>query len=444
VIVVGTVLHDTYRIERPLGRGAMGSVYRAAHLRVPRPYAIKVLESIGDVDKAFSRFRREAEICSQLGHPNIVEVFDFNRTAEGQAYFVMELLEGHSLAVELQRAAAPLPAARVLEILTPVASALMAAHAAGVIHRDLKPSNIFLARKGPAEVVKVLDFGVSKILGALDLTTQGEVLVGTPAYMSPEQASGETRLIDPRSDQFSLATIAYEMLSGRRAFGDRGETPYVTLHKIVSTEPAPLPTLPAPLWAALETALKKAPDERYQDVATFVEALAHGVSHPQAAPLRPAPPVSSPALAVAPSPLRWWIGAAAGLLLALVALLVAYQWRQAHAHRPAPTLPPGSALPSSTTAAPLPPPTPPAALTQLSLVATPPQARLVLLGADGMSSIVPGPWTAEAARVLRWLPGRRPLAAHLEADGYEPADVTLPSDGHSDTATIHLTRRKHP
>jgi serine/threonine-protein kinase len=311
----------------------------------------------------------------------------------------------------------------------------MAAHAAGVIHRDLKPSNIFLARKGPVEVVKVLDFGVSKIVGALDLTTQGEVLVGTPAYMSPEQASGETRTLDPRSDQFSLATIAYEMLSGRRAFGERGETPYMTLHKIVSTEPAPLANLPAPVWAALETALRKAPDARYGDAATFVEALAHGVAHPEAPALKPLP--SSPAIPAAHEPAtarRWWIGGAALLLLLVAGALVATQpWRRLHA-RPAPE-------------ASLPEPAPvalPATPTQLSLVATPPEARLVLRGADGMASIVPGPWSADAARVLRWPPGRRPLSAHLEADGYEPAEVPLPADGHGAAVTVNLTRRKHP
>src|SRR5262249_29443103 len=159
-----------------------------------------------DVERSFSRFRREAEISSRLGHPHIVEVFDFNRTDDGQAYFVMELLEGRDLAAEL-RAAAPLELRRVVEIVNPIASALHAAHAAGVIHRDLKPSNVFLARRGEYEVVKVLDFGVSKVMGALDLTSQDESLIGTPAYMSPEQATGQARQIGAPSDQFSLASI---------------------------------------------------------------------------------------------------------------------------------------------------------------------------------------------------------------------------------------------
>src|SRR5262249_35665390 len=156
----------------------------------------------GDDDRSFARFKREAEISSRLGHPNIVEVFDFNRTDDGQAYFVMELLEGRDLAVELRPGTA-LPLRRRVEILEPVASALHAAHTAGVIHRDLKPSNIFLGQKGAYEVVKVLDFGVSKVLGGIDLTSNDEAIIGTPAYMSPEQARGSGKEVDARSDQFS-------------------------------------------------------------------------------------------------------------------------------------------------------------------------------------------------------------------------------------------------
>src|SRR5262249_40021427 len=155
-------LHDTYRIEAMLGRGGMGVVFRASHLRIPRAYAIKVLrQNVDDLDVAFARFRREAEIRSKLGHPNIVEVHDYNRTADGYAYYVMEYLEGEDLGAYLKRSG-PLSIERALAIVEPVASALMVTHASGVVHRDLKPENIFLCQKGASEVVKVLDFGVSK------------------------------------------------------------------------------------------------------------------------------------------------------------------------------------------------------------------------------------------------------------------------------------------
>jgi serine/threonine-protein kinase len=438
VIAVGTVLHDTYRVEGQIGRGAMGVVFRVSHMRLPRDFAVKVLGShIRDDDTAFSRFRREAEISSRLGHPNIVEVFDFNRTEDGQAYFVMELLDGHDLATELKQKSRMAPA-RVLEVLSPVASALSAAHAAGVIHRDLKPSNIFLGRKGTQEVIKVLDFGVSKILGALDLTTQSEALVGTPVYMSPEQAQpGGAQNVDARSDQFSLASIAYELLSGRRAFGAPGDMPYLALYKVVNQEPLPIAELAPAIQQVLSRALAKAPDERFPDVAAFIDALERAVASPDG-------PISLPATPRRARVARrrlWMAGLGAGGL-ALAGVLVAVVPRPHRA--PPPTPKPLIPTPQPQDPKPALRPPPPPLQTEWSLVIKPENARVVLRTADGTTRTLPGPWSAAAARVVRWTAAERPQQVRAEADGYDALELPLPTEGTRTAASVSLIRRRAP
>ena len=384
--------------------------------------------SVSDDNRSFARFRREAEISSRLGHPNIIEVFDFNRTDDGQAYFVMELLEGRDLAAEL-RAGTALPLRRVMEILDPVASALSAAHAAGVIHRDLKPSNIFLGQKGAHEIIKVLDFGVSKVLGALDLTSNDESLIGTPAYMSPEQARGQAKEIDARSDQFSLASIAYEMVSGSHPFKVAGSTPFVTLYKIQKQDPPPLDGVPPPLAAALHKALAKAPEERFADVAAFAAALRESLGAP----------ATGAAPAVRRAPARRRTVAIAGGVVALVgAAATAIVVR----HAPAPPQLKAAPVPEPVAAAPLVLPVP--APARLSLSVSPPQARVVWIAADGTQSATLGPWPAGEPRLFSWPPGQRPRSAHVEADGYEPAPVALPDEGTTNEATVRLVRRPPP
>jgi serine/threonine-protein kinase len=297
MIAVGTVLHDTYRLDALIGQGGMGSVFRATHLRVPRPYAIKVLEArIAEREGAFQRFRREAEVCSRLGHPNIVEVYDFNRTEDGHSYYVMELLEGRDLAQAIADEA-PMPLARVLEILEPVASALLAAHRADVVHRDLKPQNLFLAQKAGREQAKILDFGISKIVGSVDQQTRSESVMGTPLYMSPEQARGDSKHVDPRADQFALGAIAYEMLSGRRAFKGGDESPFTILYRIVNGEPDQLFEAGEPVAEVIERALAKDPARRFADVGAFVAALAEAGRVAPSEPWRRPTPAAAPAVA---------------------------------------------------------------------------------------------------------------------------------------------------
>jgi serine/threonine-protein kinase len=270
VISVGTILHDTYRIEEELGRGGMGRVFAAAHTRLPRRFAVKVLMQAAD-GQSLRRFKREAEICSQIGHQHIVEVFDFNEV-DGTPYIVMELLDGESLRKAFERT--PVPARTfAIQLVQEVGKALGAAHAAGVVHRDLKPENIFICREDGQQKFKVLDFGISKIIGARSLQTREDMLLGTPGYMSPEQARGDVQSVSERADQFALASIVYEALSGHAAFVAPEDTPYTVLYKIVHREPAPLFGQSAEVQRVLARALAKQPEDRYQNVGEFTEAM---------------------------------------------------------------------------------------------------------------------------------------------------------------------------
>ena len=234
----GVVLGDTYIVGRRIGRGAMGDVYEAQHVRLPGHFAVKLLlpELQGNQD-AFARFCREAEIMSQLRHPNIVQIFDFNVAPDARPYFVMEYLQGRDLEARLRAGPLPLPA--VTRVVGAVSSALALAHAHGVVHRDLKPANVFLATVDGQtdELVKVLDFGISKVRAAAAQISQAVDLLGTPSYMSPEQARGQTDAIDGRTDQFALAAIAYRMLTGQDPF--QGDDTAAVLYQVVHEDPPP-------------------------------------------------------------------------------------------------------------------------------------------------------------------------------------------------------------
>ncbi len=278
-IHVGTVLGETYEITDLLGQGGMGAVWAAKHLRLPgKRVAIKVLHGLAANDReSYARFRREAEIASRIGHPNIVTVHDFNVLASGTPYLVLEYLEGEDLAHRLERGKIAQPAA--LAIARQIGSALHAAHKADVVHRDLKPGNVFLvATEIGGELVdqvKVLDFGISKIRGSQTVQTQDAVLLGTPQYMAPEQALGKNTEIDARTDVFALGAIVYEMLSGRAAF--MGATLAEVVFKVVYDKQAPLgqlePELPRNIVDAVEQALAKDPNARFADVGAFINAL---------------------------------------------------------------------------------------------------------------------------------------------------------------------------
>jgi TolB-like protein/Tfp pilus assembly protein PilF len=261
-----------YRVVALLGRGGMGEVYRAHDERLGRDVAVKVLRSGQRASPALQkRFETEAKAVGSLNHPNVVAVFDAGEE-DGCPYLVTELLEGETLAERLRKGAFA-PAAAV-EVALAVARALEAAHAVGVVHRDLKPANVFVTKDGR---IKVLDFGLAKWTqpdAVSRESTMPGALLGTPGYMSPEQARGEAA--DGRSDLFSLGALLYEMLCGSAPF--RRSSPVEDLHAILHEDPPPLEAsrrgIPRNLETVVRRCLAKKPDDRFQSAHEVVEALA--------------------------------------------------------------------------------------------------------------------------------------------------------------------------
>lgn len=254
-----------YQIEAALGKGGMGMVYRGYDPLLDRRVAIKVLAPHLVWEEGFvERFLREARAAARIKHPNIVTVYDVGQEQD-QFYFVMEYLEGQTLADYIHQRGA-LPPVEVLTILRPLADALDYAHQHGLVHRDIKPGNILI---GSGQRVTLTDFGIARAAEETRLTTAGTIM-GTPEYMSPEQAWGDE--VGPQTDLYSLAVVAYEMLSGRVPFS--GTTPHAVLYKQIHEPPPPLresrPELPAGLETVLARALDKAPDKRYATAKDFV------------------------------------------------------------------------------------------------------------------------------------------------------------------------------
>lgn len=274
--MIGRTFDEKYRLDEKLGVGGMGTVYRATHLLIDRPVAIKVLNSRFVEDEAAQiRFRREARAAGRLQHANAVTVTDFGATADGFVYLVMELLQGRTLREVLAREA-PLDTARAVSVMLQISDAVGAAHQAGIIHRDLKPANIFIAQRPdmPA-TVKVLDFGIAKLAAeALEeddhmTLTQVGVMIGTPRYMSPEQCDGIQ--LTPASDVYSLGIILYEMLTGMTPF--TGSTPLAVAMKHSTTPPLPpseiVAAIPPPIEAVVLHALEKNPADRPANAQEF-------------------------------------------------------------------------------------------------------------------------------------------------------------------------------
>src|SRR5512136_2295410 len=266
-----------YEIGALIGAGGMGEVYRARDTRLERDVAIKVLpaEFAADPDR-LRRFEHEARAVAALDHPNILAVHDVG-DHEGAPYLVAELLEGETLRERLQ--AGVLPVRKAVDYALQMARGLAAAHDKGIIHRDLKPENLFVTKDG---IVKILDFGLARQAlvapgedthsPTLQRETGPGVVLGTVAYMSPEQARGET--VDHRSDLFSLGSVLYEMLSGRRAF--HGDSSVETLNAILKEEPPELPAdrqIPPLLDRLVRHCLEKKPEDRFQSARDLVYEL---------------------------------------------------------------------------------------------------------------------------------------------------------------------------
>jgi serine/threonine protein kinase len=274
----GALIGKRYRLDRLIGSGGMGEVFAGTDTVLARSVAIKIVDAVDARRAEETRvvFLQEARIAAAIAHPAIVRILDFGVHGELLPFIVMELLEGETLADLLTRRRS-LPRAWVLDVAARVLQGLAAAHAAAVIHRDVKPENIFLAETESGLSPKILDFGISKTLdnrGRATVTTQQGHVVGTPAYMSPEQARG-VRHIDPRTDVYSMGVVLYELLTGDVPFSS--ENPGDLLLMIMTAEPEPIarraPDLARPICDVVMRALAKDPDDRYADAADMLEHL---------------------------------------------------------------------------------------------------------------------------------------------------------------------------
>jgi len=288
----GELLEGKYQIREPIGEGGMGVVYEAEHVALGLVVAVKVLHpSEPNAPHVIERFKTEARSAANIRHPNVVEVTDFGLTPDLRPFFVMEHLQGESLAQRLEREQ-QLPERTAVEVADQILSGLSTAHSAGVVHRDLKPENVFLAKTaGLGETVKLLDFGVARIIGGADIEphevtaapvraspggkplTQQGIVLGTPGYLAPEAARGAPA--DLRTDLFSVGVILYEMLAGRRPF--RGDTIdeiiESTLDKPVASPRALRPDLNPAMERLVITSLAKNPDDRFQSAEEFLTHL---------------------------------------------------------------------------------------------------------------------------------------------------------------------------
>jgi len=275
-----------YQLVRAIGAGGMGTVFVAEHILLGRRAAIKMLlPALSTRPDIVDRFFKEARATSIVNHPGVVQVFDFGYHVNGSAYLVMELLEGEPLSARLHRVG-KLSAAEALGIVLQVAAALSATHACGIVHRDLKPDNVFLT----STQVKLLDFGVCKLVGDRTITQNG-VMIGTPVYMAPEQCQGELG-VDARSDIYGLGCVLFHALTGRVPFDHEGLGNLVVAH-LLHEPPAPsafAPELPPAIDDIVLRCLAKAPEDRFQsaaDLAIAIDAVLSG--------LTPAPSVALPA-----------------------------------------------------------------------------------------------------------------------------------------------------
>jgi serine/threonine-protein kinase len=375
--IIGTVLAGRYEVLRRIGEGGMGAVYEARHALIGKRVAVKVLlEKFHAKSDFVARLLQEARLASSIGHENIVDVTDFGTTDDGRSFVVMEFLDGESLA-DLERREAPLPIERSLRIARQAASALGAAHAKGIFHRDVKPENLYLVRRGDADFVKVVDFGISKAVkpggdeGAESyrLTHTG-LLLGTPLYMSPEQARGEEDL-DHRVDIWALGVLLYECLTGEVPF--RANNYLQIISQVLTHEPQsparlrPELGIPDAVDAVVMRAMDKDRTRRYQSMSELERDLERLLAGDQNVGLPPvvagtAPPRMAP---------RWPLALTAGALLS-VGVSLALR-RPPPVHLPVATpepaapiqpAPPPAAIAPSPTAIPAPvpagPPTEPA------------------------------------------------------------------------------------
>jgi len=283
--VIGTILQDRWRILSELGRGGMGEVYLAEHIALGRKEALKILKPSLAADPQFvSRFRREARAVNRLRHPNIIAIYDFGQLDDGRFYLSMEYAEGESVYAQLKRSG-QFDVPRALHVLGQVAYAVHHAHSRGVVHRDLKPDNLILV--GEDETVKVLDFGVAKIVASDHqesmALSSSNLIWGSPRYMSPERVRGVGN--DPRSDLYAIGVMAFELVIGTPPFAG---SPDDVIRAHLKQQPAapssvrPELGIPPDLDALVLRCMAKKPEERFQSAADLFAALTKVPGYPDA------------------------------------------------------------------------------------------------------------------------------------------------------------------
>jgi serine/threonine-protein kinase len=367
-----------YRVIEQLGSGGMATVYKAYHPALDRYVALKVLHAAIKADpQFFERFQREARIVAKLEHPHIIPVYDFNEH-HGEPYLVMRFVTGDTLKPQMGHK--PLPSQEILRLMRPVCQALDYAHQQGVLHRDIKPSNILVTNDGN---VFLTDFGLARMMQMGESTLSQDRLMGTPQYISPEQAQGSPTL-DGRTDIYSLGVVLYEMFTGQVPFN--ADTPFATIHDHIY-KPLPMPTKlnpeidPAVERLLLKT-LAKDPNDRYITAAALLQAL-ENILEPQLATTSPAVK-SAPKAAASPALQKgwpWWVWAgAAVLVLIMVGAIGLGLWRRTRLTPPSNLAVPTQAANLQPAAPPTPPPGQPTpASAQAQLPAGPAEERAAQL-----------------------------------------------------------------
>ena len=271
-IAPGTKLGQ-YEVQAYVGQGAMGVVYRAYHPQLARTGAVKVLQSLSPDDDSTARFRREAQAIAQMRHPNILNVFDFGEY-EGTPYMIVEFVDGGSLLDRLKRG--PITQAEALEFLRGIATGLDHAHSLGIVHRDIKPANVLI---GKNQTPILADFGLAKLMQSSSVKSVTGVTTGTPAYMAPEQVTGSQ--VGPAADNYSLATMAYELLTGVIPFEGEGvlELLYAHVHRVPPKPSSRKPELSPRVDEVIMRGLAKDPETRWQSAEEFVAALSAALNN---------------------------------------------------------------------------------------------------------------------------------------------------------------------
>jgi serine/threonine-protein kinase len=461
----GTRLGD-WVIEAKIGEGGMGMVYKAVHAVIGKQAAIKVIRAaLCTTSQAGERFIQEAKVVNQIGHPNIVDIFSIGRLDDGRPYFAMELLRGQNLADRI--ANARMPTVDALDLLLQLCDALSAAHAHGVIHRDLKPENIFVAETHQGPVAKLLDWGIAKLTEvgppSRSMTRSG-MLVGTPQYISPEQARG--RAVGPATDVYSLGVIAYELFLEAPPFSADNVADLITM-QLREPPPPPRevwPDIPPPLEELLETMLAKLPELRpsLDDVIAVLVVVRHqleertdvrrtrmatgsmagvpvAVAHsPSSAQELTAEPATIPA--PAPRDRSWrgrWIEGLVACAIAVTATIALWP-------KPSgtPTSPGAAAVEAPAKAVEAPPPA--AIPVPVPAVVAPSAVALRVVPAGASIQIDDLPVAAEGGEVVHTLePGRHRL--RVEARGYRPHEREIEIvPGGTLQLEVELTAQRKP